>query len=285
MTGMLHGLLRALADEIRVRLPEGLVDSCETEPDELVSDLRKAGLLALPRLVALLLRRADRASFEAAPAERSSPVQQWTADEVPAIAAAAMTVVLARAASRDRFGRPGLELSDCDAEVAVELSYSVAAALSARAPDGSGEEFVAAAVDLLSRHDEGQRLEALEARLILALEADGRLDGALLRQLASAGEVSLLAEALGRMAGIPGDAAWEMVVGSEEGRFAMLGHLAGQPRDVLGALLAAVNRRTNSATEMDAFDAIGPEAVAAEHARLRQPPAFRAAVEALGGHG
>jgi hypothetical protein len=205
---------------------------------------------------------------------------------MPAVAAAAMAVVLARAASRDRFGQPGLELGDCDAETAVTLSYAVAAVLSGQAPEAE-EAIVAATVDLLGRHDEGQRLHAVEARLVIALEAAGRLDGELLTSLAACGDVGLLAQALGRLGGISGDSAWVMLFSLQAGSMALLFRIAAQPRDVAARLLAALAvalGMVDPVAEIEEYDRLSEGEVAARRARLRHPPAFAAALTALG-HG
>jgi hypothetical protein len=283
MTGMLLTLAGTLADEIRVRLPDDLAQDCECPADEIVGALRRAGLLRNRQLIALLLRRADEARISDALGAASSPLQAWTADETPRVAAAAMAVVLARAAARDRFGRPGLELGDCDAETAVHLSYSVGAALAVRAPHAE-EAIVAATVDLLGRHDEGQRLHALEAKLMIALGSAGRLDEKLLTTLAIGGEASLLAQALGRLSGVTGEIAWNMLLSPTSGNIAQLLRMAGQPRNVAATLLAALTLavgRIDPADEINRFDRLGEAEVADLRARLRLPPAFGAALHAL----
>lgn len=284
MTGMLAGLVGTVADEIRVRLPNELEEASDWAAEEIVAELRRGGLLQHEPLVALLLRRADEVRIAEALGGGGSPVQGWTSDEVPAVAAAAMAVVLARAAARDRFGRPGLELGDCDAETAVHLSYSVAAVLAGRL-ENADEAVVAATVDLLGRHDEGQRLHALEAKLVIALENAGRLDGDLLGELGRSGEAGLLAQALARAGGIPASAAWALILDGEAGGMALLFRMAGQSRAVAATILAALAvalGNLDPAAEIDLFDSMDEADVETERARLRHPPAFAAAAIALG---
>nr|WP_294171051.1 DUF2336 domain-containing protein [uncultured Sphingomonas sp.] len=292
MNAMLHGLVERLADEIRVRLPAALAAASECDPAELVGELSRSGLLAKPALIDLLLRRADllRLGQPGAGAKargENALLGGWVADEVADVAAAAMAVTMARSAARDRFGRPGLELADCPAEIAVDLAYDVAAALASRC-GGHDEEVVAAAVDLLARHDEGRRLDALEARLVRALQEARRLDPATLLALAGAGEVGLLCEALARLAGIPGESGWALFIDGKDGRLALLLRMAEQPRAMAAALLARLAGPLGLAdpgAELDWFDRIGDaEAVAARN-RLRLPPAYQRAVAALERHG
>jgi hypothetical protein len=286
MTRMLLTLVGTIADEIRVRLPEVAASACDCPSEQVAEELRRSDLLRHAPLIALLLRRADEARCAQALPAAPSPLQGWTADEVPAVAAAAMAVVLARAASRDRFGQPGLELGDCDGETAVALSYAVAAMLAGRAPSAE-EAILAATVDLLGCHDEGQRLHAVEARLVMALEASGRLNGELLTTLAASGEVGLLAQALGRLGGIAGDSAWTMFFSPHQGSIALLLRIADQPRAVAARLLATLAvwlGGIDPLAEIERFDRLSDGQMAEHRIRLRHPPAFAAALAALG-HG
>ncbi len=282
MTSMLATLIGGVAEELALRL--GSATMIELDVDALVERLRAAGLLHRPRLIALLLRRASLVrSREPSREANGGLLQQFAADRDQTVASAAMAVVLARASGRDRWGRPGLSLGDCDAETAVDLTYAVAAAF-----EGEGETLVAAAVDLLARHDEGERLEALEARLVLVLEQAGRLDGATLLSLAGRGEVGLLAEALARVARIPADAAWSLLMAREEAALGGLLRLAEQPRPVAAGLIAALTDRLALAEPLvaiSAFDAMTPAEAASERARLRLPSSFQAARAALQGDG
>ena len=283
MTSMLAVLIGGIAEDLAVRLGIGV--AMEFTGEEIVGRLRAAGLLHRPRLIALLLRRAGLDRFREAVGEGGAALLQgFAADNDPGVASAAMAVVLARASSQDRFGRPGLSLGDCDAETAVDLTYAVAAAF-----DVDGEEtLVAAAVDLLARHDEGERLEALEARLILALDQAGRMDAAVLLGLAARGEIGMLAEALARLARIPADAAWSLLVQGDEDALGRLLRMAEQPRAVAAGLIAALVATLGlsaPAAAIAAFDDVTSAETAAERARQRLPSSFQAARAALRGDG
>ena len=284
MTSMLAALIAGLTEELALRLGAGPAITLTAE--EVVEGLRRAGLLHRPKLIALLLRRAGLYRTREGAGNGGAPLlQQFAGDNDPAVASAAMAVVLARTSGRDRFGRPGLSLSDCDAETAVELTYAVAASINV----DSEEALVAAAVDLLARHDEGERLEALEARLVLALEQAGRIEAATLLSLAARGEVGILAEALARIARIPPDAAWSLLlVRRDEHALGQLLRLAEQSRAVAAGLIAALTATlglAEPAAAIAAFDAMTPAQATAERARLRLPSSFWAARTALEGHG
>ena len=59
MTAMLHGLVSDIADEIRAALPARSAVANDEDNSELVAELRASGLLDQPRLIEVLLRRAD----------------------------------------------------------------------------------------------------------------------------------------------------------------------------------------------------------------------------------
>jgi hypothetical protein len=283
MLSLVSGLVEHVAEELLLRLPGASPGAIDAE--ELVAKLREAGLLAQRDLIAMLIRRADLLAFRAAARspEGGGLLQGWAADPDRTVAGAAMAVVVARASARDRFGRPGLTLADCDAETAVALTYSVAAAL-----PGSAEALVAAAVDLLARHDEGERLDAREARLVLALEQAGRLSGALLLSLATQGEAGLLAEALARLGRIPASQAWQMLTGRDEAALGELLRLAELDRPAAAGLIAALaasGTLRDAGSAMAAFDAMTPDDLGSVRVERRLPPAFVAARAAFEHYG
>ncbi len=291
MTAMLHGLIGSIADELRVRLPDDLARTTECEPAVLVKALGEAGLLSSDSLIAMLVRRADsaRVAQAALPTAGSGALLSgWSGDEDPDVAAAAMALVIARGRSRDRYSRPGMTLADCQADVAAELVHAVAATLAARCASPAHGVLAAAANDLLSRHDEEGRADALEARLVRLLEAAGRLEPGLVLALARAGEAGLLAETLARMAGISGEDGWCMAVQPGGEGLPLLLRLAGQPREVAAALFVDFGDAFglgDPAEAIDRFDSVDKNEVEAERDRLRLPAAYRDAVKALSAHG
>lgn len=278
MGSMLAGLIGGIAQELALRLPGSGME--EVDAETLVDQLRQGGLLRHEGLIGLLLRRAGLARMRGMTTTPSTLLSELAADTNPAIAAAAMAVALARSSGRDALGRPGLSLSDCDAETAVHLAYVVAAAITGT----PSEQAVAAAVDLLARHDEGERLEALEGRLIIALEQEGRLEPALLLSLAARGEAWLLTEGLARIARVPVEAAWTMLDGRSPAELGRLIRLAEQTRQTAAGLIAALAEPlglVSPAAAMQAFDSVTAAEAGQLRAMLRLPASFRIARAAL----
>jgi hypothetical protein len=288
MTAMLHGLVGSIADELRVRLPEDLARETDGDPDELVETLGKSGLLGSDGLLHLLLRQADSSRIAQAARAGGTPgglLTAWSGDEDADLAGAAMGLIVARGRSRDRFGRAGVGLADCQADVAAALVHGVAAALALRSSVPVHDSLAAAASDLLSRHDEEQRSDALEARLIRVIESAGRLDPALVLALARHGEAGLMAEALARMAGISGDVGWCLAVQPGGCGLPLLLRLANQPRTLAAAVFVDLGEAlgiSDPAEAIDRFDAVSDTVAEAERRRLRLPDAYRAALAALG---
>lgn len=283
MLSLLSGLVEQIGEELSLRLPGS--ETTRVDAAFLIEQLRQSGLLADQALVGLLVRRADLVAFRAGARPQGSAglLQKWADDADQGLARAAMAVVIARASAKDRFGRPGFSLGDCDAETAVALTYAIAAAM-----PGPAEPLVAAAVDLLARHDEGERLDAHEARLMLALDRLGRLDGPLLLSLLAQGEAGLLAEGLARLGRIPAGEAWHMLTGRDGTEVGRLLRLAELDRPFAAGLIAALSETRaliEPADAMAAFDAMTAEEVSAERARMRLPAAFLSARAALERHG
>ncbi|WP_168713094.1 MULTISPECIES: DUF2336 domain-containing protein [Sphingomonas] len=283
MLSLLSGLVGQIAEELLLRVPDA--DQAEVDAEEVVADLRAAGLLGQRDLVGLLVRRADVLAFRSTARQRPGGglLETWGADSNHTVVSATMAVVIARASARDRFGRPGLTLADCDAETAVTLTYAVAAALR-----GPADALVAAAVDMLARHDEGERLDAREARLMLALEQAGKLDAGLLMALALEGEAVLLAEGLARLARIPAAEAWQMLTGRNERAVGRLLRLAELDRTAAAGLIAALGEARSLGDPGEAmvgFDAMTSLEISTQRAAMRLPPAFLAARAAFERHG
>ena len=291
ITAMLHGLIGNVADELRVRLTDELAAMTECGPDVLVKTLGDSGLLSSDALIALLIRRADSARAAQSTAQNvasGSLLSGWSGDEDPDIAAAAMALVIARGRSRDRLGRAGLTLADCQADLATDLVHAVAAALARRCHVPSHGAVSAAANDFLSRHDEEGRADALESRLVRLLEAAGRLEPPLVLALGRAGEAGLLAETLARIAGISGDDGWILAIDPGGGGLPLLLRLAGQPREVAATIFVEFGEAFgvgDPAEAIDLFDSLSDDQTENERHRLRLPAAYRRAMKALTKHG
>ena len=232
MTAMLHGLITEIADELRAALPPEAADKAtersEREPEAVIADLAAAGLLDRADLVALLLRRADADRIASATrphldSHRSLLVQSLASDADANVSAAAMALVLARGRRRDRFGQSLIDFDDLSAESAVAIVHAVGAALRPELDPASADRRLSAAcISLLSRHDEGLRLDALVAALVRALDEADRLDDDLLAAAAHEGELDLLAAGLARRAGIDGEDAFRYLASPADGRLMML---------------------------------------------------------------
>ena len=295
MTGMLADLVNSIADEIR----SGLAGSepANDEDDQLLEVLRSAGLLDIPDLIALLLRRAEEERISAGMRSTRGVakyrfLQSLVSDEDSEVSAAAMSLILARGRRRDRFEGPRIVFDDLSAEAAAALVTNIAAALradlvkrldAAEADDRIGR----ASHAVLSRHDEGNRLEARLFELVHSLDRAGRLDENLIRQALDEGEVSLIAEALGRRAGIGFDSAWDHFRG-RPGDLASLLRMSGVSRSSAGEVIARVAEVAGSdpESEIGAFDSLTDEQVDGARKWLRLDPVYRSAIDSLaGGHG
>ncbi|HMI40883.1 MAG TPA: DUF2336 domain-containing protein [Sphingomicrobium sp.] len=296
MTVMLHELVAGLADELRAALPaeaaEKPAESSEREPEAVIAGLSAAGLLDRADLVALLLRRADTDRIASATRphldpHRSSLVQSLAGDEDANISSAAMALVLARGRRRDRFGQSLVDFDDLSAESAVAIVHAIGAALRGEInPATADRRMSAACIALLSRHDEGLRLDALVAALVRALDEADRLDDELFAAAAHEGELDLLAAGLARRAGIDGDDAFRYLASPADGRLMMLLRMAGASRSLAARLLADIGELLGIADpghEIASFDQIEAAAVETTRGWLRLDPHYRLACLALGG--
>lgn len=281
MAAMLRGLVTDIADELVAALPPLLGAQAEPLRDGLYRKLRRVKLLEREGVAALLLRRADEQQLQRR-ADRGDPtLSALVADDDGAVAEAAMALTLARGRRRDRFGRLGVEFDDLAAEDAVALVHAIAAGLRNGLTEEADQSLAIAARTLLTRHDEGRRLEATVAALARALEASGRADDALFRRLAQDGDAALLVGLFARHAGIDLLDAWQLFTGGEA---MMLARLAGCERATAAQILAAFEPMSGShAAEriIDRFDAI--DAAGAERCRrwMRLDVHYRAALDAL----
>jgi hypothetical protein len=262
MAAMLRGLVADIADELIAGLPPMMAAQADAARDIAYRKLRNAGLLERVGLVALLLRRADEQQLSGRMDRGAdATLASMVSDEDAAVAEAAMALTLARGRRRDRFGRLGIEFDDLDAEDAVAVVHAVGGALREGLDREADQPLGAAAQALLSRYDEGRRLEASVAALSRALEATGRAGDEMVRELAKDGDAALLVGLLARRAGIDGVDAWNFFSGGEA---MLLTRLAGCERATAAQILAAFDSMFGAAAAdrvIDQFDSIDDERV------------------------
>ena len=281
IAAMLRGLVGDIVDELVAGLPAMLAAQADRGRDGLYRRLRAAGLMERQGLVALLLRRADEQQLSARADPRHPTIASLVSDDSAPVAEAAMALALARGRRRDRFGRMSVEFDDLDAEDAVALVHAVAAGLRDALTEDADEALASASHGLLSRHDEGRRLEAAVAALARVLDAQNRADDVLVRRLAEDGDASLLVGLLARRAGIDQLDAWNFFTGGDA---MMLARLAGCDRTAAAQMLAAFEPMAGaSAAErfIDRYDSIDDAAVERCRRWLRLDSHYRAAREAL----
>lgn len=290
MTAMLADLVGMLADEFLALIAES--EPANDEGDRLVDRLWAAGLLDIDGLVELLLHRAEEERFVAAiragrPAVKTRFLQSLVSDPDADVSAAAMALILARGRRRDRFDGPRIAFDDLPADTAVAIVSAIAAALRRNIASRIGartadERLSGAAQTLISRHDEGNRLDARLFALVHALDKAGKLDDGLIRSALADAEVALLAETLARRAGIGFHSAWDHLTGGL-GKLALLLRLAELQRDLAGEIIAAFAEivGTDAGQEIQAFDSLTGDEVEDLRSWLRLNPIYRGAIGAL----
>jgi hypothetical protein len=291
MSAMLQCLVDEIADELRAALPKDAGVANDDRPD-IVAELTRAALLDREELIALLLRRADEeqvgSAAETVRGDRSARLLQGlVSDEDGDIAAAAMSLILARGRRRDRFGRCRVALDDLSSPEAAVLVHAVAAVLRRQIAEQVGApqadvQLKEAAASLMSRHDMAKGTGALTRELVALLDEQKRLTSEFLLAAADEGDLGLLAEGLALRAGIPADAAHEHLFGSD---LLLLIRMAGLPRDFAAHLLGNIGELLGIAdvgTEIDRFDRLSDAEVGSVRAALQLDPSYRDAVTALG---
>ena len=295
MTAMLHGLVSDIADELRAALPASSAVANDEDNSELVAELSAAGLLDQPKLIELLLRRADEEQITTAVRARNAGrdgrlLQTLVSDENASVSAAAMSLILARGRRRDRFGQARVEYDDLPAETAIDLTQIVSAGLRRRLlvtvpKQAADRQLAAASAALIAQHDEDKRLEALAAYLVRLLDEQGRLDEDLIAAAAADGEAVLVAEALARRAAIGGEDAFNLLLGGDGGSLMLLLRMAGASRELAARLLAGPGdllEIADAGRAIARFDSIIQDEVDSAREWLRLDPCYRTALAALG---
>lgn len=290
MTAMLHDLVAALAGAIRAQVGgKGRARSPEPDPARIAATLAGAGLLDRPRLIRLMLRRADEQRILTAFAGHAGPrrlalLPRLVSDDNAEVAAAAMALVVARGRRRDGFGQPRIDLSDLDRRDARALAHAVAAVLAAQPEHNALHSDAAAKV--FDSIDPAESLDLAVASLLVVLDKAGRADEALVEAASSEGEVALLSHLIARRAGIGEPAVWDHLVSAGEGGVALVARMAGFSRRAAARLIVDLGSTTGAWSvedEIGRFDALDAGEVAAALKHWQLPTDYRAALNALGG--
>jgi uncharacterized protein DUF2336 len=244
--------------------------------------------LADPALCALLLRRTEEHRLS-----RSSPelplLTELAGDADEAIAAAAVSLLIAHGRRLDTFHEPLLADGDLPAEVAHNLAWTIAAALRSYlvarhgvAPVAADGVVTAAATGFLARYDEGAGVDALARRLALRLHALGRLDDALLMRTVAEGALPLFLAGLSVRTGLDVPSLWELLLDSAgRGAVAALRAADVGRQEAAAILLHLAGREDAIAAQLDLYDTLDGDEARRLLLLWRLDPAYRAAVARL----
>jgi uncharacterized protein DUF2336 len=294
MTAMLHCLVGDIADEIHARLPLGWGAANDERNAALLDRLTTARLLDEPRLIALLLRRADEDRIGTGARARSGrrearALQGLVSHENSAVSAAAMALILARGRRRDRFGQCLLDFDDLAALTAEILVNAIAAGLrhDFAATHGAAladQALVAATSEVLARREPQRSVDVLTATLARLLDEIGSLNDELIVAAANEGEIGFVAQALARRGGIGGGSSMDELLSGSGKRIMRLLRAAGSSRALAAGLLAGIGDLLgieDPGEAIDSFDRITADQADAARASLSADSTYRTALAAL----
>jgi hypothetical protein len=295
MTAMLHCLVGDIADEIRAALPNVAAPANDEGNLALIALLTAAGLLDRAGLVRLLLRRADEERIATGAKSRAGRrearvIQGLVSHSDGAVAAAAMTLIIARGRRRDRFGQCLLHFDDLPPDEARALVCSLAAALRREMSGGTAsaeaDRFLSVAVaQVIARHDPASSIEQLTASLVRLLDEEDALADELIGAAAIEGEMNFVAHALARRCYIAGEVAMEELLSGDSKRIMALVRMGRLSRETAAGLLAGIGDLLgvpDPARAMADFDRLTDADVARALSWISSDPLYQQAVAALG---
>lgn len=295
MTAMLHCLVGDVADAIRAALPNGRLAANDESDAALLEELSATGLLDIPELMALLLRRADEERIATAARARSGRrearvLQGLVSHDYGAVAAAAMALILGRGRRRDRFGQCLISFDDLSETSAEALAQAVAAALrrelgAARGLPAADAELTQASDNVLERRDPERGIDALTAALVVFLDESGGLTDELVLAAAHEGEIGFVAEVLARRAGLSTDSVLDELLSGNAAHVMALLRVAGASRELGAGLLGGIGDLlgiSDAGAAIGMFDRMTDTEVQSARSWLLTEPGYRAALERLG---
>jgi hypothetical protein len=293
MTAMLHCLVSDVIDEIRAALPVTAAAN-DTSNLPLIQMLSDSGLLDRTWLVRLLLRRADEERISTAAKSRSGRrearvLQGLVSHSDGAVAAAAMSLIIARGRRRDRFGQCLLHFDDLPVDEASALVHAVAAALrrellKASRPADVDRMLFDAARDILTRQDPSSGIEALSSTLVRLLDEEGSLTDDLIVGAGLEGEMIFVANALARRAQVRGGIAFDELMSGDPRRAMAVLRMASMARQSAAGLLAGIGDLLgidDPGRAISVFDRLGDAEVEDARSWLTTDPNYRGAVASI----
>ena len=297
MTAMLHCLVSDIADEIRAALPNVATPANDEGNLALIEILTSAGLLDRAGLVRLLLRRADEERIATGAKARTGRrearvIQGLVSHGDGAIAAAAMTLIIARGRRRDRFGQCLVHFDDLPGAEARALVCSLAAAVrqdfGASGTSDADRQLSAAIAQVLARYDPGSSIEQLTASLVRLVDEEGELSDELIAGAAMEGEMNFVAQALARRCGIAGEVALGELLSGDPKRIMLLLRMGRLTRETAASLLAGIGDLIgigDPARAIVRFDQLSDADIAGALSWISADPVYQHAVAALGSNG
>lgn len=297
MGTMLDGLVTQVRDELRAALPDGWVAANDGAPDRLFARLKETGLLDIEPLLAVLLRQAEEESAASAARSRANRrearlLQSLVSHDNGPVAAAAMSLVLARGRRRGPLGQCLVTTDDLDSATLTLLAQCIAAALrmdlaSAHGAAAADEALSGAVEAVVRRHNPEASSDALSRELIALLDSAGRLDDQILLAAAGEGEVALLSHGLARRAGVAPAIAAEAMTGGEPALAMALLRMGGASRELAAGLIAVSDDLYGSdGSAIDLFDRMPASEVETIRAWMTSASGYRSALARLErGHG
>lgn len=293
MTAMLHCLVSDVVDELRAALPvSAAANEGSTRP--VIQCLTDSCLLDRSWLVRLLLRRADEERISTAAKSRTGRrdarvVQGLVSHSDGAVAAAAMSLTIARGRRRDRFGQCLIHFDDLPIEEASALVFAIAAALradllSTRSAAEVDRMLADAGREILTRQDPSSSIEALSATLVRLLDEEGALSDELIVSAGLEGEMIFVAHALARRAGVRGGIAFDELMSGDPRRAMAVLRMGRLSRQSAAGLLAGMGDLlgiSDAGRAISLFDALGDAEVEDARAWLTTDPHYRAAVATI----
>jgi uncharacterized protein (DUF2336 family) len=305
-SALLQRLVRSIEDSLRAALVQRFRDE-EALHAALGSAnvaialplLERSGVLRDGELGTVLVRRVEEHRYwkENAPSSSEDLPAELVRDADDAIAAEAMSLLLARSRRFDRFQEPLLGQTDLPAELQHRLVWATAAALrhymvqQHQISSGAADAAISTAAGaMIAGYDEGRTLEASCMRLCRALFAAGRLESRDLSRMLEEGMLPLFVAAIAVRSAVDYSAAWEVLSDSQGRGPALLLRAGGIARPEAAAILLTLNSRGRlfsgvegdaAAAQLDLFDST-TEAAALEVLRPWQvDPGYRAAIARL----